>query len=137
MNRNPSILTSILACKCPKCRKGYMFENGNLFHPLRFHRMNKSCEHCGQSFEPEPGFYFGAMFVSYGVNTALFIGVWVLLSLLVDDYSLTTLLVLLGLTVIIFLPLTFRLSRSVWIAIFVPFQKIAMENSKINSLKKQ
>lgn len=113
-----------------------MFEKGNFFHPLRFHRMNKSCERCGQSFEPEPGFYFGAMFVSYGVNTALFIGVWVLLSLLVDDYSLTTLLMLLGLTVIIFLPLTFRLSRSVWIAIFVPFQKNAMENSKINSPKK-
>lgn len=106
-----------------------MFEKGNFFHPLRFHRMNKSCDRCGQSFEPEPGFYFGAMFVSYGLNTALFIGVWVILSLLVDDYSLTTLLVLLGLTVIIFLPLTFRLSRSVWIAIFVPFQKNAIENS--------
>lgn len=127
MKKHPSLLSSILTCKCPKCRVGEMFEKGNLFHPMRFHRMNKNCPLCGQSFEPEPGFYFGAMFVSYGVNTALFIGVWVLLSLLVTDYSLTTLLVLLGLTVILFLPLTFRLSRSVWIAIFVPFQKDALK----------
>lgn len=90
--------------------------------------MNERCEVCGQSFDPEPGFYFGAMFVSYGVNTALFVGVWVLLTLLVDDYSLSTLLLLLGLTVIVFLPLTFRLSRSIWIAIFVPFQKTQPKN---------
>jgi uncharacterized protein (DUF983 family) len=107
-----------------------MFEKGNFFHPLRFHKMHKNCQLCGQSFEPEPGFYFGAMFVSYGVNTALFIGVWVLLTLLVEDYSLTTLLVLLAVTVIIFLPLTYRLSRSIWIAIFVRFQRDAIDSIK-------
>lgn len=123
MESTPSLLTSVLTCKCPKCRKGRMFPSGNMTNPLKFHKMNERCEVCGQSFDPEPGFYFGAMFVSYGVNTALFVGVWVLLTLFVDDYSLSTLLILLGLTVIVFLPLTFQLSRSIWIAIFVPFQK--------------
>lgn len=87
--------------------------------------MNERCSACEQSFEPEPGFYFGAMFVSYGLNTGLFIAVWVGLSALVEDYSLTMLLVLMGLTVVIFLPFTFRLSRSIWIALFVRFQKEA------------
>ncbi|GAA0879876.1 hypothetical protein GCM10009119_28450 [Algoriphagus jejuensis] len=90
--------------------------------------MNTHCATCGQSFDPEPGFYFGAMFVSYGVNTAFFIAVWAVLALLVEDYSLTTLLVLLGISVLVFLPLTFRLSRSIWIAVFVPFQKAAAQN---------
>lgn len=27
--------------------------------------MHEKCSHCAQSFEPEPGYYFGAMFVSY------------------------------------------------------------------------
>lgn len=27
--------------------------------------MQASCGACGQSFEPEPGYYFGAMYVSY------------------------------------------------------------------------
>jgi hypothetical protein len=100
-----------------------MFPAGTLMNPLKFHQMNSHCSVCGQSFDPEPGFYFGAMFVSYGLNTALFIGVWVLLALLVEDYSLSTILVLLALTVVVFLPITFRLSRSIWIAIFVRFQK--------------
>lgn len=128
MESNPSLLASVLTCKCPKCRKGDLFPKGNLMHPLRFHKMNETCPACGQSFDPEPGFYFGAMFVSYGVNTALFIGVWVVLAFLVEDYSLTTLLVLLGLTVVVFLPITFRLSRSIWIAIFVPFQNAKSKN---------
>ncbi|WP_077353501.1 DUF983 domain-containing protein [Algoriphagus sp. A40] len=102
-----------------------MFPKGNLMHPLRFHKMNESCAVCGQSFEPEPGFYFGAMFVSYGLNTVIFIAVWVLLALLVENYSLSTLLILLGLTVVVFLPISFRLSRSIWIALFVRFQKAA------------
>ncbi len=105
-----------------------MFPKGTLLNPLKFHQMNTHCAGCGQSFEPEPGFYFGAMFVSYGLNTAFFIAVWMLLALLVEDYSLSTVLILMGLTVIVFLPLTFRLSRSIWIAIFVPFQKAATQN---------
>lgn len=125
MESSPSVLTSVITCKCPKCRKGNMFPKGNLLHPLRFHKMNESCGVCGQSFDPEPGFYFGAMFVSYGLNTMLFMAVWVLLTLLVEDYSLSTLLILLGLTVIVFLPITYRLSRSIWIALFVRFQKTA------------
>jgi uncharacterized protein (DUF983 family) len=27
--------------------------------------MHEKCDHCGQLFEPEPGYYFGAMFISY------------------------------------------------------------------------
>jgi hypothetical protein len=105
-----------------------MFPKGNLLNPMKFHQMNERCAVCDQSFDPEPGFYFGAMFVSYGVNTAFFVVVWVALAMLVEDYSLTTLLVLLGLTVLVFLPLTFRLSRSIWIAIFVPFLRPSSQN---------
>ncbi|MCE7056600.1 DUF983 domain-containing protein [Algoriphagus sp. AGSA1] len=84
--------------------------------------MNKNCSNCGQSFEPEPGYYFGAMFISYGINTALFIAAWVALSVIYPDYSLKLLLALLGLTVLIFLPFIYRVSRSIWISIFVRYK---------------
>lgn len=77
--------------------------------------------HCKQSFEPEPGFYFGAMFISYGINTALFIGSWVALMFIYPDYSLSMLLGILTVVVILSLPLSFRLSRSIWLALFVRF----------------
>jgi hypothetical protein len=83
--------------------------------------MHSACPHCKQSFEPEPGFYFGAMFVSYGINTALFIASWVALLFIYPNYSLGLLLGILVAVVLLSLPFSFRLSRSIWLAIFVRF----------------
>jgi hypothetical protein len=83
--------------------------------------MHSACPHCKQSFEPEPGFYFGAMFVSYGINTALFIASWITLNLVYPSYSLFLLLGLLVGIVLLSLPLSFRLSRSIWLTLFVRF----------------
>lgn len=126
-----SILKSIYQCKCPRCHEGDMFLKGKLFNPAKFSVMNKNCGHCGQSFEPEPGYYFGAMFISYSINTALFISVWVALYLFKEDYSLTLLLSLLGVSAIVFLPFIYRVSRSIWIAIFIPFEG---ENAKVRKV---
>lgn len=117
-----STLKSIYQCKCPRCHKGDMFLRGKLLSPTKFTIMNKSCSYCKQSFEPEPGYYFGAMFISYGINTALFIFAWIAISIVKPDYSLTLLLSLLGITVIIFLPFIYRISRSIWISIFVRYK---------------
>lgn len=57
--------------KCPKCRHGKIFTEPFQFtDPLA---MPKQCEFCGQVTEPEPGFYYGAMFISY------ILSVWFLL----------------------------------------------------------
>ncbi len=117
-----SKLLSICRCKCPRCHEGDMFLKNHLWKPTGFHKMNKTCAYCGQSFEPEPGFYFGAMFVSYGINTAIFIALWVLLEVTVEEISLTAILSLMVATILLFLPLTFRLSRSIWITLFVPYR---------------
>jgi hypothetical protein len=90
--------------------------------------MHPTCPHCKQSFDPEPGFYFGSMFVSYGINTALFLISWVVLLLIYPDYTLTLLLGILTAVVILSLPLSFRLSRSIWLALFVRFDPNAGNN---------
>ncbi|MBN3584006.1 DUF983 domain-containing protein [Algoriphagus aestuarii] len=84
--------------------------------------MKPRCENCQQSFEPEPGYYFGAMFISYALNTALFISVWLGLEILYPEYSLSLLLTLIVIAAILLLPFFFRVSRSAWIAIFIPYQ---------------
>ena len=61
------------------------------------------------------------MFVSYGINTALFLISWVVLLLIYPDYTLTLLLGILTAVVILSLPLSFRWSRSIWLALFVRF----------------
>lgn len=123
ISRKPSLFKSIFQCKCPRCRRGNMFLEGKLFNPTKFSAMNRTCSHCGQTFEPEPGYYFGAMFISYAINTALFISVWLGLDLFVDDYSITLLLTIMGISAIVFLPFIYRISRSIWIAIFIPYRE--------------
>ena len=84
--------------------------------------MYPNCPCCGQTFEPEPGYYYGAMYVSFGFSTAIFLGVLFLLSLVVAE---VTMAMVLGLVVAIavgLLPLTFRLSRAVWINIFIRYE---------------
>ena len=61
------------------------------------------------------------MFVSYGINTLLFIASWITLTLVYPDYSLLLLLGLLVVIVLLSLPFSFRLSRSIWLALFVRF----------------
>lgn len=99
--------------KCPRCRKGDVFLHSG-WQLNKFSAMNSACPHCNASFEPEPGFYFGAMFVSYAVNVVLFIGTWLLLYLTINptDWVYITVIGLVGL---IFTPFTFRISRVLWL----------------------
>ena len=35
--------------------------------------MNAHCSKCGAPFEPEPGFYYGSLFVSYAFNVIIMV----------------------------------------------------------------
>ena len=121
MGKGNSLLYSIFAVKCPRCREGNMFPKGTLY-TTQFAKMYPKCPCCGQSFEPEPGYYFGAMFISYGITTAIFLVALFVLNLLVEE--ITMLMVFLTVTVVVigFLPVIFRLSRSMWISIFIRYE---------------
>ena len=68
-----STIKNIFTNKCPNCSKGKVFADKSFYFSMGFPKMNKTCSHCGFTFEKEPGFFFGAMFVSYaiGVGEAL------------------------------------------------------------------
>ena len=83
--------------------------------------MPERCPTCNQHFEPEPGFYFGAMFVSYGLSAILLL-VPALILVLGYDWSATrAMIVILAIGAISFFRIL-RLSRSVWIHINVKYQ---------------
>ena len=115
-----SLIVSIAKQKCPKCREGNMFKE----HPYNlnaFDKMHKSCPNCGTSLDLEPGFYMGAMYVSYALQIALFITVFATTQLLYPEAGIVWYLSWIGGMVLLLFPLTFRLSRSIWLHIFVPF----------------
>ncbi|MEL6123840.1 MAG: DUF983 domain-containing protein [Bacteroidota bacterium] len=83
--------------------------------------MPHSCEVCGQRMEPEPGFYFGAMFISY-VLSSFFLLAPTLLLVFYFKWSVTaaiTFTIFLGaITYVRFL----RLSRAIWLHLNVPYE---------------
>jgi hypothetical protein len=97
-----------------------MFPEGT-FYTTKFMNMNERCACCRQPFTPEPGYYFGAMFVSYGINAAFFIAVWVAMYFTMDEIALSSMIIALLLVILGLLPVTFRLSRVLWIYMFVRF----------------
>ena len=111
--------------KCPRCRKGDIFVKPLVFtDPLN---MPKKCEHCGQSTEPEPGFYYGAMFLSY------IFGSWYLLlpTLLLVFYFKWTVGAAMTFTIILSMLSFMKLlrgDRSLWLHMMVKYDpKYAIE----------
>lgn len=116
-----SLIYSIFTTKCPRCREGNMFPKGTLYSTA-FARMHPNCPCCGQSFEPEPGYYFGAMFISYGITTAIFLVALFVLNLMLEEITMLVVFATVVGVVIGFLPIIFRLSRAMWINIFVRYE---------------
>jgi uncharacterized protein (DUF983 family) len=61
----PSTFGSILRQRCPRCRVGGIFRY-SIFRG--FPKMHERCPVCDLKFEREPGYFLGAMYVSYGLG---------------------------------------------------------------------
>ncbi len=82
--------------------------------------MPDQCPDCGQDFVIEPGFYFGATYVSYALNVAWLIPTFVLIRFgLGLPYSYFVVVMFLLLPVLV--PVIFRWSRSIWLRFFVKY----------------
>ncbi len=123
--RKPGII-NLLKCKCPRCRKGDMFENKNPYILKATMKMNKDCPVCGQPLNIEVGFYYGSGYISYGVavvlSAATCIAWWVLIGFSSDNRLLNW-LIFNALLLIIAQPYLMRVARTVWLAFFVRYDK--------------
>jgi uncharacterized protein (DUF983 family) len=107
--RADNSLAAQLKCKCPRCWEGDIFKYP-LSDYLKFSKMNLQCSVCAASFEPEPGFYYGAMFVSYALTVILFTIVGISLYLLFHPAD-EVYLIVIPISALLFTPLSFRYSR--------------------------
>lgn len=127
MNRENSALDAMLRWKCPQCREGNLFENQNAYVLKKTTVMHSACPRCGEDFQREPGFYFGAAYVSYALSVALWIAILVALSVFnaIDwiefgFYTHVGMFLSVGITsLILLLPLIYRWSRTIWLGMFV------------------
>ena len=129
-----NILNAILHLKCPRCRKGDLFENSTFSFKKSFD-MPDRCHSCRQDFWPEPGFYYGAMFISYILSAFFSIG-FVLFVHWVLGWSTSGSFFALILVSAVCFVYVFRLARSIWISINVKYQPGIMDQEKASASKR-
>jgi uncharacterized protein (DUF983 family) len=103
----PSAGVALLRGLCPVCRKGRIFAG-------RW-RMNATCPVCALEFEREPGYFVGAMYISYLLAVPLIAVAAFVIQLLVPGWPLYLVVLVGGAAILPLVPALFRYSRVLWI----------------------
>lgn len=126
----PNALWSIFTMKCPRCRRGKMFKDGNTYRRLslkHIFNMYDNCPVCGQKYDMEPGFWYGTSYVSYALTVALSVATfvaWVVLigvSVKDGDHRIYWWLGINAVILVIAQPWLMRISRVLYIRFFVSY----------------
>jgi uncharacterized protein (DUF983 family) len=119
-----SKLYSVIHNKCPRCQEGNLFKYSAL--SPKFMEMNKACSVCDLDFNPEPAYYFGAMYFSYAVQVAVFVGVYLGLRYTINPELWVYVLGVILVSVLV-LPWNFRMSRLAWINLFYRYRDQSLQ----------
>jgi uncharacterized protein (DUF983 family) len=118
-------LSSVLSCRCPRCREGKLFEYPVSINLKKNMVMNKTCRVCGQPTELEVGFYYGTSYVSYALTVGLslfsLLVWWMIIGLSTSDNRFFYWVGFNAALLIVLQPWLMRLSRSFWISWFVRY----------------
>jgi uncharacterized protein (DUF983 family) len=124
METGKSIFVSILQSRCPRCRKGHLFISPNPYKLKYMTKMPEQCSVCKLDFVQELGFYWGAMYVSYGLTVAFsffnFMFTYLIWGWLTWQFIIGNTLVL-----ILTLPVMFRYSRVIWLYLFGRYRTVS------------
>ncbi len=98
-------LAAIVNQRYPRCLQGQVFAT-----LLRIH---EQCPLCRLPFEREPGYFTGAMYLSYGVAILVTAPVWLMMAWL--GRSLREVLLVIGPLLVAGSPWLFRYARVLWL----------------------
>ena len=124
MLKKGSKLYSILTGTCPKCQNESMYIDQNPLHLSKVLKMHDHCSHCGLKYMIEPSFFYGAMYVSYGLNVAIGIAAFVI-SFALFDLDMKGSFIAIFASLVLLMPFVLRLSRNIYINMFVSYEKDA------------
>ena len=124
-----SKLYSIFTGTCPVCHGGKMYIEPNTYKIRKVLKMNEHCSHCNLKFKIEPSFFYGAMYVSYGVGVAIGVAVFIISFFFLNQNEHITFLAII-LALVITFPIILRISRNIWINLFLTYDKNAEEKAK-------
>ena len=115
-------LFSIFNHKCPRCLEGDVYANKSSYDLKNIANMKHTCDECDLDFEREPGYYYGAMYVSYALTVAMAVALFVAYIVLFPTFNSVTYIVALTVMLLVLAPWTFRTSRVIWLNFFIKFK---------------
>ncbi len=129
MSAKKNTIISIAEMRCPQCREGKMFHS-HTYDLKNVGNMHKQCDKCGKSFSPEPGFYFGATYVSYALTVAVaFFTFWAAFPFIGWSWDkVNTYLIIIGIVLVLLTPVLYRFSRTIWLYMFSSYKENAVAN---------
>lgn len=117
-----SKLYSIFTSKCPQCHEGAFFENKLSFNVIKTTETKSHCPKCNLKYMREPSFFYGAMYVGYGLSVALAVALYII-SAVFFELSMRQSLVVIAIGLTLVAPWSLRISRVIWIHLFIKYQK--------------
>lgn len=108
---------ALLDQRCPRCHEGRLFTH-SAFSLAHFSDMPDRCPVCGLQYEIEPGFYWGAMYISFAFGTGIMLVAGVLLYYLAGDPPTWVYVTTVAVVVTVFSTLSLRYSRTMMLYLF-------------------
>lgn len=119
-------MKAIITGKCPQCRESDIFCTRNPYHFRTLFLMPTHCDKCGLVFNKEPGFFYGAMYVGYGLSIGYLMSFYFAMMILTPDFEVETYFVFGIGSLLLLTPVVFKVSRSIWISMFVKYDPDAI-----------
>ena len=129
MLKKGNTLYSIIFGKCPKCHQESMNMKKNPYNFSDTLKMHDRCKHCDTKYKIEPSFFYGSMYVSYAVGVAFAVAAFIISNLFLGTSLMVAFFCIVG-TLVGFMPVIIRLSRNIWINLFIRFDPNLANKSK-------
>jgi len=120
---------SVVKFKCPRCNEGDFFVS-RAYDLQKMGKVHENCTECGLKYAKEPGFFYGAMYVSYAFGVALFVTVIILYYIIFRRIDVWTLFAIIGFLSVATAPINYALSKIIWANFFIAYKKDAIEKFK-------
>lgn len=137
--KKPSLLPALLTMKCPSCRQSTVFVNKSIFPLNKLVELKDECEVCGEKMKSESNNGGG---INYALTMMLFflnlLWYWPLFGLSYEDNSVFYYLGVSTLVVILAQPYLMRLSRMLYLYIYIGFghSRRVMVDDSVNAESK-
>lgn len=116
---------SIFRYKCPHCHEGDFYVDANPYHLSTVGDVLEKCPACDRKYTPEPGFYYGGMYVAYALAVAVGTAIYVATIVLWPGAPIAVKAALVVGGLVALAPWLYALSKTLWANLFMHYKGTA------------